>query len=722
MLLLLALLLSPACASRGSLADGTAGPRASSTDAATVQPPRPEARPHTVHAAHGDRTDEYYWLRDDTREKPEILALLAAENAYADSQLAGIAPARDTLYRELVARIAPNDNSVPVEERGFWYEKRYVEGGEYPLYVRHQGSPTGPEQVLLDGNALARGHDFYRLDDYEVSPDTKRLAWVEDTVGRMQHTLRFKDLDRDVVLPDTIRDVESALAWASDSQTLLYIEKDPETLLGKRVRKHRLGTDPARDPVVYEEPDDAFYLAVWRSRSGRFLNLYAVSTVSSEQWVADAADPELRFRVLLPRARDHEYLAQDHADHWVLRSNAGAPNFRLVEVPMAQVADRARWRTLVPEPAAGLLDDFDVFDEFLAYSAHRDGLSRVLVRAWQSGEEREIAAPDPASTVTLGDNREAAAHVLRYEYTSLKTPRSTLEYDPRSGRSQLLKQEPVLGGFQPEDYATEYFEIAARDGAQVPVSLVYRRGFARDGTAPLYQTAYGAYGYSSDPEFDAGRLSLLDRGVVFAIAHARGGQELGRAWYDQGRLLHKQNTFSDFVDVTRALVAHGYAARARVAARGASAGGLLMGAIANQAPADYRVIVAHVPFVDVVTTMLDASIPLTTNEFDEWGNPEQKPFYDAMLAYSPYDNVRAQAYPALYVTTGLWDSQVQYYEPLKWVSRLRARKTDARPVILRVNMTAGHGGRSGRFVRQAQIAEEYAFVLRELGVEVAPPR
>ncbi|MFT3925887.1 MAG: S9 family peptidase [Myxococcales bacterium] len=699
----------------------TAAARADTAPSAAVQPPRPEPRPHLVSSPSGDRNDEYYWLRDDTRSSPEVLALLAQENAYADRQLAHIADAKRALYQEIVARIPPNDDSVPVEDDGYWYQKRFVEDGEYPLYVRRKGAPDGREEVLLDGNQLAQGHGFFRISDYEVSPDTRVLAWAEDTMGRMQHTLRFKDLSRGELLPDVISNAEAALAWAADSQTLLYIEKDPETLLGKRVRKHRLGTDPRLDPVVYEEPDESFYLAVWSSRSERFLNIYAISTVSSEQWVADANDPELKFRVLIPRQRDHEYLAQDHADQWVLRSNAGAPNFRLLTVPMTQVADRTRWRDLVAEPKAGLIDDFDVFDGFLAYSAHQDGLSRVHVRAWASGKDREIAVPEPASTVTLGDNREAATTHLRYEYTSLNTPVSTLQYEPETARSELLKQETVLGSFQASDYATEYLRVAARDGTVVPVSLVYRKGFARDGSAPLYQTAYGAYGENSDPEFDSARLSLLNRGVVFAIAHVRGGQELGRAWYDQGRLLNKQRTFSDFVDVTRSLVAQGYTASQRVAARGASAGGLLMGAIANQAAGDYRVIVAHVPFVDVVTTMLDESIPLTTNEWDEWGDPRQKPFYEAMLAYSPYDNVKAQAYPALYVTTGLWDSQVQYYEPLKWVSRLRAKKTDDQPVILRVNMEAGHGGKSGRFVRQQQIAEEYAFVLHELGVNVGAP-
>lgn len=709
-----------ACGTSGRPTSAAASARPGARSQSAVVAPRPEQRPHTVRSPSGDRDDEYYWLRDDTRTRPEILEILAQENAYADAQLGDLTETKERLYRELVARIPPNDDSVPVEDNGYWYQRRFVEGGEYPIYLRRKGAADGPEQVLLDGNVLARGHAFYRIADYEVSPDGRILAWADDTVGRMQHTLHFKDLESGTLYPDVIENAEAALAWAGDNQTLLYIEKDPETLLGRRVRKHRLGSPPAQDPVVYEEKDESFFLAVWTSRSKRFVNIYAVSTVSSEQWVADAKDPALAFRVLIGRERDHEYLAEDRGDQWILRSNAGAPNFRLLRVPMAQVADRARWQVLIPEPQAGFLEDFDVFDSFFAYTARQNGLSRVHVREWQSASDREIPVAEAASTVTLGDNREVDTRALRYEYTSLSTPLSTLDYDLTSRESKLLKQEVVVGDFQPSRYATEYLQVTARDGTRVPVSLVYRKGPRAEGAPPLYQTAYGAYGSSSDPEFDSARLSLLDRGVTYAIAHVRGGQELGRAWYDQGRLLHKQNTFSDFVDVTRSLVQRGFAARDRVAARGASAGGLLMGAIANQAAGDYRAIVAHVPFVDVVTTMLDASIPLTTNEFDEWGNPQQKPFYDAMLAYSPYDNVRAQAYPALYVTTGLWDSQVQYYEPLKWVARLRTRKTDARPVILRVHMEAGHGGRSGRFVRQEQIAEEYAFVLRELSVSVTP--
>jgi oligopeptidase B len=700
----------------------TGTPHATQTPAlerAHPTPPQTEQRPFVVRAPAGDRQDEYYWLRDDTRKNPEVLAHLQAENAYKDAVLARLRPAQRRLYEEIVARMPPEDASVPVFEDGYWYQRRFVPGGEYPVYARRKGSPEAPEQVLLDGNELSKGHEFFRISAYEVSSDGQQLAWAEDTMGRLQHTIRFKNLSTGALYPDVISNADSALAWANDHQTLLYIEKHPETLLGYRVRKHRLGTKVSEDPLVYEEQDLSFYLSVWKSRSERFLNIYSISTLSSEQRVADASDLALAFHVLVPRERDHEYLAEDHGDEWILRTNYQAPNFRITAVPMASVEKRDAWRDLVPEPKAGLVEDFSVFRGFLAFEARSEGLSRVFTQPWQSATPSAVQVPETASTSMLGDNPEPDSDRLRFEYTSLKTPDSVYELDTLSGQTKLLKQAPVLGGFSSDAYATEYVKAPARDGTLVPVSLVYAKDVKRDGTAPLYQTGYGSYGSSSDPEFSSARLSLLDRGVVFALAHIRGGQELGRAWYEQGKLLNKRNTFTDFIDVTDFLVQQGYAAKERVVARGASAGGLLMGAIANMAPQKYRAIVAHVPFVDVVTTMLDESIPLTTNELDEWGNPKLERYYETMLSYSPYDNVRAQDYPALFVTTGLWDSQVQYYEPAKWVARLRAKKTDDNPIILRINMDAGHGGKSGRFIRQEELAEEYAFVLDQLGVPVA---
>jgi oligopeptidase B len=684
--------------------------------------PKVEARPHLVRSPAGERNDEYYWLRDDSRTSPEMLAYVRAENAYKDAQLAPLAAAKQQLLQEIVARIPQEDESAPVLDHGYTYWTRFVRGGEYPVHLRRRAQPAGvgpaKEELLLDGNELARGHDFYRLSNYEVSSDGKRLAWAEDTVGRGQHVIRFRDLETGQLLADRITNADADLAWANDHQTVLYVEKDPETLLGSRVRSHRLGTDPHADPLVYEEKDHSFYLSVYKSRSQRFLYIHLHATDSSEQWVARADDAKLAFSVLVPRAPKHEYSAEDLGQRFVLRSNLAAPNFRIVEVPAARVADSSAWRELVPHPSAGFVEDFAVFRDQLAFTERVDGLLRLRVRRWKDGKIEQVELPEASYTVQLGENPEADSHNVRFKYSSLTTPPSVYDFDVERRTLSLRKQDSVVGGYDATRFATAYLRAPARDGTQIPVSIVYEKQRPEPKTGALYMTAYGSYGSSEDPEFSLARLSLLERGVTFAIAHVRGGQELGRAWYEQGRLLHKRNTFTDFIDATDFLVQQGFAAPGRVVARGGSAGGLLMGAVANMAPEKYRAIAAHVPFVDVVTTMLDESIPLTTNEFEEWGDPRKQDYYDYMLSYSPYDNVRAQAYPALYVTTGLWDSQVQYYEPLKWVARLRAHKTDTRPLILRVNMEAGHGGRSGRFVRQEQTAEEYAFLLDQLGVAV----
>jgi oligopeptidase B len=579
------------------------------------------------------------------------------------------------------------------------------------VYLRRRDVAGAGEEVLLDEAELARGREFFELGALEVSPDNRLLAYAEDPVGRRQYVLRFKDLDSGAVLPDVVENVEAALAWTADSRSVLYIEKDPETLLGQRVRRHVLGTDPATDALVYEEPDDAFYLDVGQSKDGRYLFIHSQSTVATEQRYADASDERLEFHVLLPRERDHEY----HADHfdgrWVICTNWQAPNFRVMQVPVGEGGDRSRWQELVAPGGDTFIHGFDVFRDFLAIEERSGGLRKVRVRHWSDGSEFVIDSGEPAYRMTLGDNEELDSHVLRYSYTSLTTPFTTYDVDVRTGERVLLKREAVLGDFEPERYVTEYRWAPARDGEAVPVAIVRRKDVALDGKAPLLQYAYGSYGLSTDPSFTSSVLSLLDRGFVYAIAQVRGGQELGRRWYDAGRLLEKRNTFDDFIDVTRFLVREGYADPRRVFARGGSAGGLLVGAVANLAPGEYAGIVAHVPFVDVVTSMLDDSLPLTTNEYDEWGNPAERDYYEYMLSYSPYDNVSALDYPAMLVTTGLWDSQVQYFEPAKWVARIRRLKTGDNPLLLRVNMTAGHGGKSGRFERYRELAEEYAFLL-----------
>jgi oligopeptidase B len=585
------------------------------------------------------------------------------------------------------------------------------------VYLRRAGGPQGPEQVLLDERARARGHDFYELGALEVSLDQRWLALTEDTVGRRQFTLRFRSLETGEWLPDAVPNVEEGIAWAADHRRVLYVEKDPVTLLGLRVRVHELGTDPALDPVVHEEQDEAFYTSVGMTKDRRFLLIDSSSTVTTETRYARIDDPALAFRVLLPRERGHEYAVDHVGERWVIRSNWHAVNFRLLEVPTDAAGDRAQWRELVPHREDVLIAGFDVFDRWLAVEERVDGLRRIRLRSWDGAAEFHLDADEPAWRMALAANEEVASDVVRYTYTSLTTPRTTWDYDLRSGEKRMLKRDSVLGDFDPARYTTEYLWVPARDGESIPVALVYRRDtFRRDGSAPLLQYGYGAYGISSDPVFSSSLLSLLDRGFVYAIAQVRGGQERGRRWYEAGRQLQKMHSFEDFIDVTRHLVAAQYADPRRVFARGESAGGLLVATVANLAPELYRGMVAHVPFVDIVTTMLDDSIPLTTNEYDEWGDPHERPFYECMLGYSPYDNVRAQAYPALLVTTGLWDSQVQYYEPAKWVAKLRRLKTDDRPLLLKVNFDAGHGGKSGRFEHLHEVALEYAFLLEQAGL------
>jgi len=679
-------------------------------------PPVAAIKPFTIESPIGSRVDNYYWLRDDARKSPDVLAYLNAENAYTDAMLAHVAPLKQRIYDEIVSRIKQDDSTVPFRDNGWWYYSRFETGQEYPIYARRKGSMTEPEHVLLDVPKLAQGKAFYQVTGREVAPDNKLLAYTEDTTGRRQNTLRFKNLADGRLLADSVENVEAGIAWTADSRAVLYIEKDPVTLLGLKVRKHVLGTDPKSDPVVYEQDDPSFYTGVYKTTDRRFLVIYSQSTVSSEMRIADAADPELRFRVFLPRERDHEYQA-DHLDgRWIIRTNWQARNFRLMEAEEGHESDRAKWVEILPTRNDAFVEDFAVFKTFLAVGERSGGLRKIRIRPWSGGKDSFIASDDPTYTFALSDNHEVDSDLVRYTYESLATPKSTFDLNTRTGERTLLKREPVLGNFDPSKYASEFVWATARDGAKIPVSLVYRKGVKRDGTAPVLQYAYGSYGFSTDPWFQITTLSLIDRGFIFAIAHVRGGQEMGRSWYEDGKLLKKQNTFSDFVDVTRFLVRERYADPKRVFALGGSAGGLLMGAIANQAPQDYRGIVAEVPFVDVVTTMLDETIPLTTNEFDEWGNPKQKTYYDYMLGYSPYDNVSRQEYPAMLVTTGLWDSQVQYYEPAKWVARLRAMKTDSNPLLFRTRMEAGHGGKSGRYERYADTAEVYSFILDQAGI------
>ena len=706
---------------------------AASLAATSTTPPDVAKKPHVVKAPFGAaRTDEYYWLRDDDRKNADMLAYLKAENAYADTVLAPLKPLQDTLYKEIVGRIKQDDASVPYRQRGWWYYARYETGKDYPIQARRKDGPGvdalsiqqanaagdfADEQVLLDVNAMAAGKGFFGVDDADVSQDNRLLAWAEDDVGRRQYMIRFKNLDTGEILPDTITGASPNLVWADDNKTLFYIENDPDTLLTVRVRKHVLGTPVADDVLVYEEHDDSFYMGIGRTRDDKYITIGVHSTVASEERYAPAADPR-EFVVLAPRARDVEYDADHFGGRWVIRTNAdGAKNFKIVTAPDGATS-RAQWTDWLAHDDKVFIDGFELFDGFTAVGERSDGLERIrLIKA--DGSHEYVKADEPAYSMGLGASAEPDTDWLRYGYTSMTTPATTYELNVKTGERRQLKQQAVIG-YDPSQYVTERVWVAARDGTRVPVSLVYRKGFKKDGSGALLQYGYGSYGASMDPGFSSSVVSLLDRGMVYAIAHIRGGQEMGRSWYEDGKLLNKQHTFTDFIDVTEALVKQGYAAKDRVAAMGGSAGGLLMGAVANMAPQDYRVIVSQVPFVDVVTTMLDPSIPLTTNEYDEWGNPEQKVYYDYILGYSPYDNLKAQAYPAMFVGTGLWDSQVQYWEPAKYVARLRDLDTGTQPVVFRINMEAGHGGKSGRFQRYHEQAEYYAFLLDQLGVASAP--
>jgi oligopeptidase B len=695
-----------------------------SPEPALLTPPVATKKPFDVVSPNGTRTDEYYWLRDDAREDPQMLAYLNAENAYADAMLAHTKALRTKVFDEIVGRLKQDDASVPYLMNGYWYYRRYETGKEYPIFARRGGSLNAAEEILLDVNAMAKGHDFFDVGGIAISPDSKLLAWAEDTVGRRQYVLRVMNLATREDLGIALPNVENDIVWAGDNRTILYIEKDPETLLGYKVRKHSIGSanrdDVSKDPLVWEQNDTSFYTSVGKTKDEKYLWIATQSTVSAETWFADANDPKLEFKLFLARERDHEYQVEHANGRWIVRTNWQAKNFRIMEVKPGDEGDRSKWRDIVAHRDDAFIDAYDVAKNFLTVEEHSGGLRKLRIRPWKSGasmaQDVFVTADEPSYTMAIDVNREFDSDKLRYTYTSLITPRTTYDYDFMTRERELLKREPVLGGYDPSNYSTEFAWATARDGAKVPVSIVYRKTTPRDGSAPLWQVGYGSYGSSYDPEFSYLPASLLDRGFVVAIAHVRGGQELGRAWYENGKLLNKINTFNDFIDVTRWLAANKYHDPKRAFAMGRSAGGLLMGAIANLAPGDYRGIVSGVPFVDVVTTMLDESIPLTTNEFDEWGNPKDKKFYDYMLTYSPYDNLSAQNYPAIFVHSGLWDSQVQYFEPTKYVARLRARRTGDSLVVLRTNMEAGHGGKSGRFQKYHQYAEEYAFVLDQAGI------
>lgn len=673
--------------------------------------------PYTVKSPHGDRVDPYYWLRDDKRQDPKVLAYLNAENAYYQQYADRYQQLGKTLSAEIIGRIKQDDSTVPAVKGDYSYYTRFDKGAQYPVHLRKH-LKTGTEEVLLDVNQLAKGQQFYQVANFKVSPDNKLIAYAEDTSGRRQYKVKVREIATGKELPDVLTGVEASLAWAADSKHLFFIEKDPQTLLGNKIRRHQLGQDSSKAALVYEEKDNSFYTGIGKTTDDKYIVLWLGSTVSSEIRVLAADQPTGEFKVLAPRQRDFKYDAEHIDGRWVISTDWDAPNNRVMTVADNQIGDRSRWQELIKHDPNVFIEAITAFKDYLVIDERSDALNRIRVLPWADlSKAHYIKADEPVYVANTDTNMQQNTDWLRYSYTSLTTPNSVYEVNMRTGEKKLLKQQEVLGGFDRSNYQTERVWAQSRDGTKVPVSLLYRKGFKQDGTAPLFQYAYGSYGSSMTPAFRSTVLSLVDRGFVYAIAHIRGGQEMGRHWYEDGKLLKKINTFTDFIDVTDHLVKHKYAAKDKVFAQGGSAGGLLMGAVANMAPEKYRGMIANVPFVDVVTTMLDESIPLTTNEFDEWGNPKQKAYYDYMLSYSPYDQVKKQAYPAMLVTTGLHDSQVQYFEPAKWVAKLRTVKTDQQPLLFKTNMEAGHGGKSGRFSRLEEVAQEYAFVLNLLGIQ-----
>ncbi len=668
-------------------------------------------RPHKISIHGHTRTDDYYWMRDDKRNNPEVLAHLHAENEAFAAAMAHTRELQETLYQEMTARLDPDESSVPYFLDGYWYYSRYEKDREYAIHARRRGDMGAVEEILLDCNERASGHGYYALGGFEVSDDQRFVAIAEDTVSRGMHEIRILDLERGGFLPDVIEGAAPYLAWSADGSHLFYLEKHPETLLAYRMMRHRPGTDSNEDALIYEETDHTFYTSMGRSRSRDYIFLYHHSTETSEvQWLS-ADQPLAGVTPFLPRLSGHEYDI-DHANsRFYICSNHRAINFRVLSATLEDAADISKWQELIPARGDAMVESIQAFDDFLLVGERKDGMRQVRILSHDGGVDKYLQASESVYTMWPYLNVSTQGRKVRYAYSSLVTPTQVLELDLDTGTTDLLKQERIGGGFSSADYQTQRQFVTVRDGTQVPVSLVHHRNTRLDGSAPALVYAYGAYGYSMDPAFRSSIISLLDRGFIYAIAHVRGGQEMGRPWYDQGKKLHKFNTFHDFIDITHELQESATIDKDHTFAMGGSAGGLLMGVILNEAPHLYHGVVTQVPFVDVVTTMLDESIPLTTGEFDEWGNPKEREFYEYILSYSPYDQVRIQPYPHLMVTTGLHDSQVQYWEPAKWVARIREYRTNQNRLILHIDMDTGHGGASGRYKRYREIAREFAFLL-----------
>lgn len=613
------------------------------------------------------------------------------------------------LFDEMKGRIKEKDESVPVLKNGYYYYTRNEEGKQYYKYCRKKGSLEAKEEILLDVDAMAEGHTYFAATGFNVSDDNKLLAYGTDTVSRRQYIIHIKNLETGEIYKDVIYNTEGGSAWANDSKTIFYTEKNQETLLSEKIKRHTLGTDAATDAVVYTETDHSNYIGVGKTKSGKYIFIVSQATMSSEYRWLDASKPEGSFTVFQPRMKDVLYDVTDDGNKFLVVTNWDAKNFRLMECPYNNTASTA-WKEVIPNRTDVLLEGVDEYKNFLVIIERKNGLRQMNIKNTASGKEHYLDFGEPAYTANPAANPEFNSTNLRYNYTSLATPVSVFDYNMETGDKKLMKQQEIVGGYNSKDYVTERIYATAKDGTKVPVSIVYKQGFVKDGNAPLLLYAYGSYGNSMDASFSSARLSLLNRGFAFAIAHIRGGQEMGRQWYEDGKLMKKKNTFTDFIDCGEFLIAQKYTSREHLYAQGGSAGGLLMGAIVTMRPELWHGVIAQVPFVDVINTMLDESIPLTTNEFDEWGNPKNKDAYDYMKSYSPYENVSKNSYPNMLVTTGLHDSQVQYFEPAKWVAKIRSLKTDNKLLLLYTNMEAGHGGASGRFNYLKEVAIQYAFL------------
>ena len=675
-----------------------------------IIPPRAKKITQELNTHNEIRIDDYFWMKD--RQDPEVIKYLEEENGYNEQMTAHTKQFQQELFDEMKSRIKEDDASVPYKHNGYWYYVRFETGKDYPIYARKKETLEAPEEILFNVNIMAEGHSYYKLTGVNVSPDNKLVAFGVDNVSRRKYTIQIKNLETGAILPLKIETTTGSSTWANDNKTLFYTRKDEETLRSNQIFQHVLGDDPSKDMLVYQEDDETYNAYVYKTKSDKYVIIGSSSTLSDEYRILNADEPRGEFQLFQQRCRGLEYSISHFEDHfYILTNKDDAVKFKLMKTSINKLA-KENWEDVLPHREDVLLEDIEIFKEYLVVSERSKGLNHIRIMRWDETEDYYLPFDNETYTTGTGTNPDFDTHILRYGYNSLTTPTSIIDFNMKTKESEVKKEQSVLDKtFRKENYISERIWATAKDGTQIPISLVYKKGIQRDGSNPVLQYAYGSYGHTVDPSFSTTRLSLLNRGFIFAIAHIRGGEYLGRNWYEDGKMLQKKNTFTDFIDCTQYLIDQKWSSPQHMYAMGGSAGGLLMGVILNEAPHLYNGVIAAVPFVDVVSTMLDDSIPLTTGEYDEWGNPNEKEYYDYMKSYSPYDNVKAQDYPNILITTGFHDSQVQYWEPAKWTAKLRELKTDKNILLFHTNMDAGHGGASGRFEALKEVAEDYAFLL-----------